>query len=353
MDIAAEARKNWVYKIAAISLAILLWIYVQAEHQGTQVLTIPLEVEGMQAGLVIEPELPRVVELRVRGPRATLQNLSAKDFQASLSMSDIELGAVQRTIQVNSPPNIQVISYTPSELDINVDILENRSLPVQYELKGTVPAGYFMRDPVLQPAEVIISGPRERVRAVQRATIEIPIASTETFSQKIPVRLVETGANRTIGDIRISPQSIDVTVPIVEELASKSVPIEPQLSGAPAKGLRITGTRVEPANLTITAGSERIKDIESLRTLPIDINEIKGEVTREVNLMIPTGVQTQNGISRVKVTVLVEGQLEEARPAPTTPIGPPAGQGPTTPIEPQNPPENGEPAPAEGLDEEF
>ncbi|KAB2953473.1 hypothetical protein F9B85_06100 [Heliorestis acidaminivorans] len=352
MDIAAEARKNWLYKIAAISLAILLWIYVQAEHQGTQVLTIPLEVEGLPSGLVVEPELPKVIELRVRGPRANLQNISTKDFTARVAMEDAEPGNFQREIQIESPPQIQVISYTPSQLNLNIDVLENRSLPIQYDFQGTMPAGYLMRDPVLQPAEVMISGPRERVRAIQRARVQIPLGARETFTQRLPVQLIDSGAvGAREGDIRISPQVIEVTVPIVEEMASKGVPIEPQLTGTPARGVRVTGTKVEPENVIITTGSERIKEIESLRTAPIDINEIRGEVTREVNLIIPSAVQTQGGLTRVRVTVLVEGQPEETRPAP--PAGTPSTPATPQQPEPATPPEENKDETTDVYDEEF
>lgn len=306
IDIATVARRNRVYKISAFVLAILLWVYVQAEQQGVQVLTIPLDVEGLEVGYVVEPEPPKVVELRVKGPKGTLANLSSRDFRARVSLSGAKPGSLVAGIQVDSPPTVQIIGRTPPELNLTVDILENRSVPVSYEFKGLAPAGYKVGEPTFRPTEVLISGPRERVQSIQKVAVQIPLGTKETFVRNLPVRILDPAlkANED-SNLRISPKSIEVTVPILEELPAKSVGIQPQITGVPPKGYRVVSTKVEPSNVVISGPADILRDINFVATSPIDITDARSNIVRDVPLLFPSGVRSQ-GSNRVRITVVIE-----------------------------------------------
>ncbi|MTV48322.1 hypothetical protein GJ688_04900 [Heliobacillus mobilis] len=327
MDLAETARRNWLYKAAALALAVLLWIYVQAEQQGTQTFPVTLEREGLEAGYVLDPEPPNVVELKVRGPKSILANLSSRDFRARLSLSGAKPGPLTVSIQVDSPSNVQVISRTPSELNLNVDVLETRTVPVAWEYKGTLPTGYKMGDPTFQPADVVLSGPREKLKAIRKVGVQIPVGGKESILRSLPVSIMEPYINNDDGRIQISPRSVEVNVPITQEITSKTANIQPQVVGTPAKGYRVASTRVEPASVTVQLPVEMSPEVRSLSTSPVDITEAKGDVVRDVPLQFPNGIRPQNAAQgMVRVTVVIEA-VSATTPAETVP--PASGQTPT------------------------
>ncbi|MZP29755.1 hypothetical protein GTO91_08560 [Heliobacterium undosum] len=342
MDIAGTARRNWLYKLAALAIAILLWVYVNAEQQGVQTFPVQLEREGLEAGYVLDPEPPTVVELRVKGPKAIMANLSSRDFRARISLAGVKPGPLTIGVTVDAPPNVQIISKSPAELSLNVDVLETRTLPLTWEFKGNMPAGYRVGDPTLRPAEVVVSGPRDRLRLIQRVGVQIPVGAKESFTRSLPVRIIEPA----VGDdtrMQISPKSIEVTVPVIQEMTSKTVTVQPLVTGAPAAGYKVLSTRVEPASLSVTLPAEGFADLRALATSPVDINGARGDVVKDVNLALPAGVRPNNpALSVVRVIVSI-GPVAEPSPTPSPTPSPPTGPPPeetkpttggTTPSEP-------------------
>ncbi|MCW2277650.1 CdaR family protein [Heliophilum fasciatum] len=319
MNWASIARRNWVYKVAALVLSVLLWVYVQAEQQGSQVLTIPLDVEGLEAGYVLDPEPPKVVELKVKGPKASLTTLSSRDFRARISLTGARPGSVVIAIQVDSPPAVQVISKTPAELELNVDTLHNRSIPVAYEFKGTLPAGYKAGQPVIRPGEVMVSGAKNRVDAINRVYVQIPVNSKENLATSLPVRLQIPGGTGEDNNVRISPKAVDVYMPVTEEEQARTVQVRPVQSGSPADGYKVAGLRVEPAQVAISGTSSALQTITAISTASLDVNGARADVVRDLPLLVPNGVKV-SGPQSVRVTAVVvpanSGTVPTPAPAP-------------------------------------
>jgi len=99
-----------------------------------------------------------------------------------------------------------------------------------------------------------------------------------------------------IGDntVRISPDDIrrpsgvavtylsptDIKVKL-EPLVRRTFRLRPVLHGAPAAGYRLAKISASPANITVEGPSGVIKTLESLQTMPIDIQGAKESVTLE------------------------------------------------------------------------
>ncbi|MBM7865697.1 hypothetical protein GTO89_02715 [Heliobacterium gestii] len=316
MDIAGTARRNWLYKLAALAIAILLWVYVNAEQQGIQTFPVQLDREGLEAGYVLDPEPPTVVELRVKGPKAIMANLSSRDFRARITLTGAKPGPMTVGVTVDAPPNVQIISKTPAELSLNVDVLETKTLPLTWEFKGNIPAGYRVGDPTLRPTEVVISGPREKLRLIQRVGVQIPMGAKETFTRSLPVRVIEPALGDD-GRLQVTPKATEVTVPVNQEMTTKNVAVQPLVTGTPAAGYKVVSTRVEPANLPVSLPAEGFADIRALATSPVDINGARSDVVKEVNLALPAGVRPVNpALSVVRVFVAIGPAAPPSEPTP-------------------------------------
>ncbi|ABZ84095.1 hypothetical protein HM1_1523 [Heliomicrobium modesticaldum Ice1] len=324
MDIAGTARRNWLYKLAALAIAILLWVYVNAEQQSVQTFPVQLEREGLEAGYVLDPEPPTVVELRVKGPKAIMANLSSRDFRARISLTGAKPGPLTIGVTVDAPSNVQIISKSPAELSLHVDVLETRTLPLAWEFKGNMAAGYRVGDPTLRPAEVVVSGPREKLRQIQRVGVQIPVGAKESFTRLLPVRVIEPALSDD-GRLQISPKSVEVTVPVLQEMTSRTVAVQPLVTGTPADGFKVLSTRVEPANLSVTMPAEGFADLRALATSPVDINGARADVVKDVNLALPAGVRPVNAALTVVRVIVTIGPVFQPTPQPPEEAKPATG----------------------------
>jgi YbbR domain-containing protein len=76
----------------------------------------------------------------------------------------------------------------------------------------------------------------------------------------------------------LSPTDIKVKL---EPLVRRTFRLRPVLHGAPAAGYRLAKISASPANITVEGPSGVIKTLESLQTMPIDIQGAKESVTLE------------------------------------------------------------------------
>lgn len=316
------AKRNWLYKIVALILAALLWFYVQAEQHGTQVVSVPLDVVGIEAGMVVEPEIPRVVEVQVRASKTKLTTLSGRDLKAQVDLTGVKPGKFSPEIQVSGPSGVEVLAVVPSILDLTVDVLENKTVPVMIEYTGTMPRGYKLGEVRLEPNTILISGPRSRVRSIERSVVEVPLGEKESRVLNLPVKVIErttkTGEDQSL---RISPKLVQVNIAVAEDIQNKTVNVEVQTVGSPPKGYKLVKTTVEPSTVILSGIEDVLKPVAAINTIPINLSQAAATFTQEAALKLPEGAKGAN-VSSVKVTLVIE---EESKP-PTQ--EPPSGETP-------------------------
>lgn len=87
--------RNWKLKLAALALAVLLWVVVSAEQVTTQWLTVPVRLAVRDSAYVVAAgPAPREVEVRFSGPGRELWELALEQPVLVLSV-----GEVQREIE--------------------------------------------------------------------------------------------------------------------------------------------------------------------------------------------------------------------------------------------------------------
>jgi YbbR domain-containing protein len=96
-----------------------------------------------------------------------------------------------------------------------------------------------------------------------------------------------------------------VRIAVARELANRTLPVVPILSGQPALGYRVTAITVEPLVVTVSGEAATIAQLESAPTLPISVEGRTTDLESNIALDLPGGISV-TGSDQVKVMLTID-----------------------------------------------
>jgi YbbR domain-containing protein len=213
--------ENWGLKLFSLALGLVISLAVRNEQRLSTTVAVRLLVSE-PASLVNTGDLPPEVLVKLSGPWGTLQGLDTQALPPiELDLTRLPRGTSTvriREEQLGLPPDIEVVSITPSILTVRLEAREKRTVPVKPVVRGLVPSGFRQGMVSVVPAEVEIEGPKREIReiaSVRVAPLEVEGAREDviaTLPLEVPGRFT-----RIVGPARAT-----VRVP-VEELSAERV----------------------------------------------------------------------------------------------------------------------------------
>jgi YbbR domain-containing protein len=170
---------NAHYKLAALFLAIMAWLYVQSDQVHEAPVKATLQWE-LAAGLVPVDPLPTQVAVRVRGPRGAIRRARTLDLQIDVDLRDV--GPGDQNIELGPfpverlPSQLEVLSIAPSGVRFTLDEVSQRKVKIQPVVVGEPAAGYALERIQVVPPVVTLSGPGvviAEMAAVDTAPIDL------------------------------------------------------------------------------------------------------------------------------------------------------------------------------------
>ena len=116
--------RHWELKLLALIFAFALWLFVMTAEKTDLILSAPIELEGLPAGLSIAGERPDAVDVQLHGLRGTLGRLAPEQVKARISLAGAEAGEVTLRVlpeQIAVPPGITVVRINPSRIRLVLD----------------------------------------------------------------------------------------------------------------------------------------------------------------------------------------------------------------------------------------
>lgn len=214
---------NWKLKIAALSLAIFLWVTVTAEQPASRWISVPVEVALREMDYVlVDGPLPAMVEVRFVGAGRELLELALDRPALVLPVREVdsrgqiyllEPGMVQR------PPGIAAVAQDvrPSTVRLVFAPVASRDVPVRVRTVVAEGDALVWSDSArVEPSAVRLTGPSARLRTIR-------VIDTQ------PIRLSEPDASfrRAVGldtaglGVDVYPARVEVTGR-VDRLESRS-----------------------------------------------------------------------------------------------------------------------------------
>jgi YbbR domain-containing protein len=304
-------QKNWSSMLWALTLSVAVWIaaVTAADPDEQRVFSKPVQIEivGREAGLVILNEIPASVEVTLRAPRSVWESLEAQEtpIRAIADLSAMSAGehTVHIQMQVTEGPS-RVVSVTPSDFTVTLEPLESRVFLIGLTLNGQPAAGYEAGDPILNPAEVLVSGAESLVNKVERARIMVNLTGTrESVDQIMQVQLLDDD-NLPIKGLSMNPSSVNLNIPVTQLGGYRDVAVKVIVHGQVANGYLLTNLSVFPPIVTIFSTDPSLVNEMAgvVETESLELSGASEDISTRLSLVLPAGVSVV-GEQSVRVDV--------------------------------------------------
>jgi len=173
------------YKVISLLLAVGLWWAVAHDPIAEVEVTVPIEFHKIPTNLEISSVNIPEAQVRVRGPERVIHGTRAQEVHVEVDLADVKPG--ERTFdltaqQVHLPNELEVTQVVPSQVRLAFDVGMTRDVPVRPRVIGSFAPGYRIAQVITDPPNVSISGPRQRVEAVEAATTD-PVDASGTMGR--------------------------------------------------------------------------------------------------------------------------------------------------------------------------
>lgn len=247
MDWREAITRRWQYKVAALFVAVLLWVTVTTDEQQEQ--AVPTRVDWVirdssyvlveapgQVQTVFQARMGELLSFVGNNPviRYAVDSVPGPEMRVSLSTGMVRYGQAG---------NARAVAVRPSEVVLRFEPRVRRRVPVSPAVEISPADGYTVADsPTLQPDSVTVVGAESEVEGITALTTE-----EVTFddlhgrvSRDVPVRLPDDAPN-----VRADPEIVLVTAD-VDSVARRSVRV-----GIGVRGVDAADVILAPDSATV------------------------------------------------------------------------------------------------------
>lgn len=222
--------ENWSLKLFSLVLGLVIFFAVRTEQDVSTTVAVRLILKEPQ-GLINTADVPPEVTVRLSGPPSRMRTLNSSELApitVDLSSFDRGFATVRiREEQLALPQELDVLSVSPSTIQLHLEPKERRKVPVRVAIQGTVAEGFVLGTTTVSPSEVHVVGPRRELsglKFVRTAAVDVNGAKDDVAAS-VPFEL--PGPHARVEEV---PRA-EVTVEVRQEHAERSVRLP--LAGAP------------------------------------------------------------------------------------------------------------------------
>ena len=157
---------NWQYLALAFALAVFSWYLVSGRETVDTWIQVPVEMVNMPEGYVVRKGMVSRIDVRIRGPRPMIRTIDMRNAFYPLDLDGLEAGLNQlefETRNLNLSRAIQVIDIEPSRVDLLVDKVLSKRVPVHKQLVMNLHEDFELRGYDVRPSMVMLRGPQVMV----------------------------------------------------------------------------------------------------------------------------------------------------------------------------------------------
>jgi YbbR domain-containing protein len=330
-------RNLWkILPTLLLSFALALAVWISAVTASDPMVkqdyphSINIDIVGQDPGLVITNTIPATISIKLNAPQTQWDILTseANPIRAFIDLSGLKTGTHTVRVQPQGINPAEIVSYTPSSVDIVLEKLDTQVFQVQLVQQGQLAIGYQAGTPVINPTSASISGPESAVKRVKEVEAVLDLSQIhENINRTLPLQAVDVNDAPVVG-LTISPAQITVGQSITQMGGYRNVVVKVMVTGQIADGYRLTNLSVFPPAVTVFSTDPNL--VNSLpgyvETVPLALNNAKDDLDVKLGLSLLPGVSVV-GDQTVEVIVgvaAIESSLTLSN-QPVVAIGLPPG----------------------------
>lgn len=302
-------NRTFLMVLSAV-MAFLAWLFVALDSNDTKGKTISgvaVDMEEVDESIgklglsTISTEQPKVT-VRVEGVIYDIGNLSASDILVYPDISKVTTAGMH-TVELKGEirdrnKNITIEEISPPSVQLKFDSLQTKTLEIKPKLSGySAPAeNYLIRDVVVSPSTVELTGPAEDISRVSQCVIEKNVDEelTGSYSEVLPLTFLDIDGNEL--DLKYVVSDVTEARATIPILKKKVVPVKLNFMNVP-DGFPVEQLKFDISNeeIEVAGPQEAIDQYREISLGQIDLKTLDIGKTESFTVKLPTGfVNTQN-----------------------------------------------------------
>jgi len=157
-----------------------------------------------------------------------------------------------------------------------------RAIEVPVEFRN-IPSDLMVSDNRVDYVVLRLMGPRTLISTLDSEDLKLSmdLKGAKSGSASYPLGAHSFNVPRGVTIARITPPVIHLRL---EPVLKRAVPVTVHISSGPPAGYKVYQTTVQPPVVSVQGPADDVKRLTSVETVPIDIEETNGVVTRKVRL---------------------------------------------------------------------
>jgi YbbR domain-containing protein len=289
--------RNWALKLGAAALATVLYtgLVFSGSFSEQTFPGVPVKALAQPEGTYVLSQQLGTVDIRYRIATDAPARVTAESFAVTVDLAayDMSQAPQLQALPIRVRPvsdGLTVLSYAPSSASVAIDRLDSASVRVSVDY-GDVPVGLEVGTPRLSLSQVTATGPESLLHRVNRAlaTVRIDPSGIDCCGQ---VDLVPVDIDgRRVDSVELTPSTARVEIDVNTVETSRTVPIRPLLTGAPAAGFEVGTVSADPSVVTLRGAPEVLAAIAEVLTEPISLSGSNATLTAAGTLVVPDGAR--------------------------------------------------------------
>lgn len=294
---------NLGLKLVSFAFALGIWIFVnKGQKTAERAVEVPVELRNIPSDVIVVNPGPGRVEIRLAGTPALLSAMDRDRLKVVLDLDRARPGTSTFHLGpdfFDPPRGVRIRRISPSVIDLRLEAIIERSLPVTVRFGGKLPFGYKVGSVKVTPATIKIRGPATEVEGM--ISVDTQLFDLQDLKEELTRELRLAGPGKLLS---ISSDRVKVSVSLEEEWITKefkTVQIEARdFSGR----YRVTPSRVylrlsgpKRVLVPLKVGKDQVY---------LDLNGLKpGRHTLKLSLSLPPEVKVEKQKpARFKVRIL-------------------------------------------------
>lgn len=179
--------------VLALAISVFIWAVAQGTSSIQESFDVPVELVGVEDGLVVTDQNSDSINVSLRGSRASLRNLARDQMKYRVDASGGKPGVAIYEVDVNSiahPAGTRFVGYSPAQMRVRFEKRGRKAVSVRAEIQGVPAPGFHVAGVTIEPAKVWLEGARSQVMRLNEVVTESIDIAGLAANETREVRLV-------------------------------------------------------------------------------------------------------------------------------------------------------------------